>query len=591
MIDTYGNDVVAATAALNFNASVINVQGIGGGASNFSVIAEQLYSNSAGTIQITRGQAAPGVNSSSAILDRITFRGIAAGTGQVTVSLANSIVVVRSATGQLATLSVAGGTYTFSITPAAAYCGDGTCNGSDTCSNCPGDCGACAPVCGDGSCNGTETCSSCSSDCGACADFSITASPSAIRAPQSGTSQPTTITVQSLNGFNSPVTLSIQGGMPSGATAAFSVNPVNGSGNSTLTINTSNVAGGSYSVVVRATSGSISHTYTISFTVVSLSVTLTAATNSSSWQDPLNGYAPLNGVDFRAVVSGTSVNILYDFDCTNDGTWDGAQVNSGNATVVVADRCNYPGIGNYTARVRVQSDVANWAYDTVTISVTSAPPSANNLSYTSSDYCTSPPQGTFHWIYSDPTGDSQSAYQVQVDDSSSFSAPLVTDSGKVMSTTGNSYTPSVGVLQYNRTYYWRVMVWDSYNVPSAWAVGSSFQTPQHAYPSVTDIHWTPAVPSAHENTTFTADTICYVTGGGTTPCPTNGQHYMWTFVGANQSPVYGPAATVSFSNSGPASVSLRIIDQDNYDASCSAQRSESLNIQLPLPGWEEVPPQ
>jgi GH18 family chitinase/regulation of enolase protein 1 (concanavalin A-like superfamily) len=47
-------------------------------------------------------------------------------------------------------------------------CGDHTCNGSETCSTCSGDCGACAPVCGDGSCNGTETCTSCPGDCGAC---------------------------------------------------------------------------------------------------------------------------------------------------------------------------------------------------------------------------------------------------------------------------------------------------------------------------------------------------------------------------------------------------------------------------------------
>ena len=34
-------------------------------------------------------------------------------------------------------------------------CGDGTCNGSETCVTCPGDCGACVttPSCGDGSCD------------------------------------------------------------------------------------------------------------------------------------------------------------------------------------------------------------------------------------------------------------------------------------------------------------------------------------------------------------------------------------------------------------------------------------------------------
>ncbi|MBU1130482.1 DUF11 domain-containing protein, partial [Patescibacteria group bacterium] len=51
------------------------------------------------------------------------------------------------------------------------YCGDGSCNNEETCSTCPEDCGQCeqpGPYCGDGSCNGSETCSSCSADCGSC---------------------------------------------------------------------------------------------------------------------------------------------------------------------------------------------------------------------------------------------------------------------------------------------------------------------------------------------------------------------------------------------------------------------------------------
>ncbi len=50
---------------------------------------------------------------------------------------------------------------------ACPVCGDTKCNGTETCSTCPGDCGAC-PVCGDTKCNGTETCSTCPGDCGAC---------------------------------------------------------------------------------------------------------------------------------------------------------------------------------------------------------------------------------------------------------------------------------------------------------------------------------------------------------------------------------------------------------------------------------------
>ncbi len=47
-------------------------------------------------------------------------------------------------------------------------CGDGTCGGTETCTSCPDDCGACPPACGDGTCNGTETCESCAGDCGQC---------------------------------------------------------------------------------------------------------------------------------------------------------------------------------------------------------------------------------------------------------------------------------------------------------------------------------------------------------------------------------------------------------------------------------------
>jgi hypothetical protein len=66
-------------------------------------------------------------------------------------------------------ISLDAGALTLSGTPAAPACGDATCNGTETCSTCSSDCGACAPACGDATCNGTETCSTCSSDCGACA--------------------------------------------------------------------------------------------------------------------------------------------------------------------------------------------------------------------------------------------------------------------------------------------------------------------------------------------------------------------------------------------------------------------------------------
>jgi hypothetical protein len=52
--------------------------------------------------------------------------------------------------------------------PPGVVCGDGVCNGGETCTSCVTDCGVCPPGCGDGVCSGGETCETCSADCGVC---------------------------------------------------------------------------------------------------------------------------------------------------------------------------------------------------------------------------------------------------------------------------------------------------------------------------------------------------------------------------------------------------------------------------------------
>ena len=49
--------------------------------------------------------------------------------------------------------------------PSSIYCGDIYCDSGETCSSCASDCGAC---CGNGACDYGETCSSCPTDCGVC---------------------------------------------------------------------------------------------------------------------------------------------------------------------------------------------------------------------------------------------------------------------------------------------------------------------------------------------------------------------------------------------------------------------------------------
>ena len=52
-------------------------------------------------------------------------------------------------------------------------CGDGACEGDETCKSCEEDCGACpipptGTICGNSICESSENCESCEADCGAC---------------------------------------------------------------------------------------------------------------------------------------------------------------------------------------------------------------------------------------------------------------------------------------------------------------------------------------------------------------------------------------------------------------------------------------
>jgi subtilase family serine protease len=100
-------------------------------------------------------------------------------------------------------------------------------------------------------------------------DFSISTSASSLTIQQ-GSSGSSTVTVTSLNGFNSAVTLFVTGA-PTGITASFSTNPLTpSSGGSTtaLSVNaSSSTSSGNYTLKVSGTSGSLSHSTSVLLTV------------------------------------------------------------------------------------------------------------------------------------------------------------------------------------------------------------------------------------------------------------------------------------------------------------------------------------
>jgi hypothetical protein len=101
-------------------------------------------------------------------------------------------------------------------------------------------------------------------------NFTIGAAPSSVVVTQGGNGT-STVTITSQNSFSSATTLSASG-LPSGVTAGFSTNPVtppaNGNATSTLTLTASATATtGTATVTVTGTSGSLTHSTTISLTV------------------------------------------------------------------------------------------------------------------------------------------------------------------------------------------------------------------------------------------------------------------------------------------------------------------------------------
>jgi hypothetical protein len=114
-------------------------------------------------------------------------------------------------------------------------------------------------------------------------DFSIAPSPSSLAVNQGG-SATSTITVTSLNAFNSAVTLSYSwlGSAPSGVSITLPgpITPPSGStATSTLTVSASSSAStGSFTLSIDGTSGSLTHSVSVGITITSGAATTTTTT-------------------------------------------------------------------------------------------------------------------------------------------------------------------------------------------------------------------------------------------------------------------------------------------------------------------------
>ena len=134
--------------------------------------------------------------------------------------------------------------------------------------------------------------------------FTLSATPASIAAGSTGSS---TVTVNPLNGFNSPVTLAATG-WPAGITGTFATNPTAINSGVGITV-ASNVAAGTYSLTVTGTSGALSATTTVALTVtaaVAPSLTVSATPVTIATESVGNStvrVTELNGIFINASLS------------------------------------------------------------------------------------------------------------------------------------------------------------------------------------------------------------------------------------------------------------------------------------------------
>jgi uncharacterized membrane protein len=189
-------------------------------------------------------------------------------------------------------------------------------------------------------------------------NFSLSASPSSQRVT-AGRSTSYTVTVTPSGGFTSNVTLSVSG-LPTGASATFSTNPISGgSGSSTMNVATSSgTPVGTYTVTITGTSSSPSLTHTTTVTLVVNSFSISASPSSETVTRGNNAtytvkVTALNGFNGTVTFSarGLPANSTATFNPTS-------VIGSGTSTLTISTNAS-TSTGTFSIRIRGTSGVTH----------------------------------------------------------------------------------------------------------------------------------------------------------------------------------------------------------------------------------------
>ena len=266
-------------------------------------------------------------------------------------------------------------------------------------------------------------------------DFSLSATPISQTVVQgNGTSY--TVNLAPSGGFSGTVSFSVSG-LPSGASDSFNPTSVTGSGSTTLTVTTSaNTPAGSYPLTITGTSGSLTHTtsvtlvvnpapapdFTISATPSSRTVTAGAGTTYTATVTAVNGFAGTVTLSLSGLPAGAS------------GTFNPASVaGSGTSTLSISTTSSTPA-GSYLLTITGTSGSLTHA-TSVTLVVSSAGGGGDfSISASPSSQTVSRSHSTTYTITITPTGGFSGTVSLSVSGlpnrtSASFNPATVTGSG------------------------------------------------------------------------------------------------------------------------------------------------------------------
>src|SRR5579884_3500256 len=204
-------------------------------------------------------------------------------------------------------------------------------------------------------------------------DFGLTASPSS-QSVQAGGSVNYSLAITGSNGFSGAVNLSASG-LPNGTSASFSPSSVTGAGISQLTITTTgSVVPGSYPFTVTGTSGSLTHSVSLTLVVsAAADFSLAVAPSSQSVQPGSsvnytatvtaeNGYAAATNLSVTGMPTGATANFTPP-----------SITGSGNAQLTISTSTATPA-GSYPLTITGSSGtLTHSAKVTLTVSSSGAP--------------------------------------------------------------------------------------------------------------------------------------------------------------------------------------------------------------------------